>query len=344
MIEFREFTSQQPAEDWDNKLLKFDDFNFQQTYSFGELGKTQAPNVFRALLVDGDETLVMAQGSIRTPFFGTCVLVIRGGPIYQASENEHANLNHLRIFLRHLIKANRERYKFSYINMTMNSERCALTEIALREAGMTRPVFERVPYLTYIVPIHRDLDQNMKDFDVKWRNQLRRAESLGPTFTLGNDDSLLKSYVTLHNAMCLIKSIESYSLTYENLCTMRCHLGGRLQFLIGNQAGQDVCGCAVVITHNKAFYYYAAANELGRNGYSSNAMVWCLIQKLQEMNVTELDLSGIDPVRNWGGYHFKKGAGGRLYAYMGEWDYSSPEFVKPFMNFVLSWRSKHMYR
>ena len=344
MIEFQEFKSEHPEEVWDNKLLRFQDNNFQQAYSFGELGKTQSPTVFRALLVDGEQPLVMAQSLIRRSLFGSCVLVIRGGPIYQASKNENTNLKHLREFLKQLIKFTKERYRFLYVNMTMNSEHSVLAEIALREAGMTKPFFERVPYITYMLPIHRDLDQNMKAFDAKWRNQLRRALSLEPVFTWGNDDSLLKSYVTMHNTMCRIKSIESYSLTFESILTMRRHLGERLQFLIGNQAGQEVCGCAVVITQNRAFYYYAAANEQGRNGYLSNAMVWFLIQKLHEINVIELDLSGIDPVRNWGGYHFKKSVGGRPYAYIGEWDCSSPRVIKPLVNFALFWRTKQLYR
>lgn len=344
MTEFVEFNAENPGEEWDSKLLKFNDVNFQQTYSFGEFVKTRASRVFRALLVEDDQTLVMAQGFVRNSLFGFSVLVIRGGPAFQASRNENTNLKHLRTFLQQLIKVNRERYKFLYISITMNSERAMLAEIALREAGMARPFFERDPYLTYMVPIHRDLEQNMKAFDVKWRNQLRRAEGLSPKFTWGNDDSLLKSYVSLHNSMCQIKLIESYSMSYEGIAAMRRNLGERLQFMIGTHEGRDVCGCAVVITHGQAYYYFAAANEQGRKGYFSNAMVWALIQKLQEINVTELDLSGIDPVRNWGGYHFKKGIGGKPFAYVGEWDFSSPAFLKPLMNFALFWRSKRMYR
>lgn len=343
MIEFQEFRSERPAEEWDDKLLKFQDVNYQQVYSFGEFGKTQASNVFRAMLVDGAQTLVMAQGLIRKSLFGTGVLVIRGGPIYQVSKNENSNLKNLRAFLQQLIKISREQYRFSYINITMNGERSVVAEIALREAGMARPYFERAPYLTYMVPVHRDPQQNMAAFDTKWRNQLRRAESLNPIYSWGNDELLLKSYVTLHNTMCRIKSIQSYALTYEDILTMQRHFGERLKFLVVNHAGQDVCGCAVIITHHKAFYYYAAANEQGRAGYFSNAMVWNLIQRLQEIEVTELDMSGIDPVRNWGGYHFKKGTGGRPYAYLGEWDCGSPGIIKFLINLALFWRSSQLY-
>jgi len=344
MIEFQEFGSGRSAEEWDDKLLAFQDFNYQQMYSFVEFEKTRMSNQFRAVLVDGSKTLVMAQGLIRKSLFGTCVLVIRGGPAYQALNNENVNLKNLRLFLRQLIKFNKEQYKFSYINITINGERSVISEIALREAGMSKPFFERAPYLTYMVPIYHDPQLNMAAFDAKWRNQLRRAEGLNPSCRWGSDESLLKSYISLHNSMCQIKSIQSYSISYEDMISMQRHFGEKLQFLIVSHAGQDVCGCAVIIIHNKAFYYYAAANEQGRIGYFSNAMVWNLIHELQKAGVTELDMSGIDPVRNWGGYHFKKGAGGRPYAYIGEWDYGSSNLMKLLMNVALFWRSRRMYR
>ena len=87
MIEFQEFNAENTEDAWDSKLFKFGDYGFQQTYSFGELGKSKVSNVFRALLVEGDRTLVMAQGHIYNSLFGPYVLVIRGGPVYQSSVN-----------------------------------------------------------------------------------------------------------------------------------------------------------------------------------------------------------------------------------------------------------------
>lgn len=344
MITFHECSTEYTAAEWDNKLLGFKDFNFQQTHAFGELGRTGETEIYRWLLLNGDQVLVMAQGFMRKTFFGMALLMIRGGPVYRASENDAVDLKNLRVFLDHLLKANRIHHRFFYLNMIMNSERSVVGEIVLREAGMRRPFFERAPYLTYIVPVQADPDRNMKAFDAKWRNQLRRAESQKPEFTWGADEALLKRYVALHNTMCRIKSIGNFSLTEELMMTMRRHLGEHLQFLVGSVDGHDVCGCAVVIVGNRAFYYYAAANEQGRTGYLSNAMVWRLIQRLQQMNVSELDLSGIDPAQNWGGYHFKKGIGGRAFAYQGEWDYSSHGFVKPLVNLALFRRARQMYR
>ena len=182
MMEFVEFTAERSAEECDSRLLKFDDFDFQQTYSFGELGRTSPYEGFRASLMQGDRALVMAQGLLRRTLFGGRILVIRGGPVYRHGNNEDSNRKHLRDFLQHLLRINKQRNRLFYLNVVMHSERSVATEIALREAGMTRPYFERSPYLTYVVPIHRDADHNLTAFDAKWRNQLRRAGGQEPVF------------------------------------------------------------------------------------------------------------------------------------------------------------------
>ena len=344
MIALQEFQSGSRAEDWNRKLFAFRDVSFQQTHEFGELERSANTEVRRWLLADGGQTLVMAQGRLRRLPAGGCVLTIRRGPVYQASDDDQTNLKHLRTFLTSLIDETRATNRYWHVNLMMAGERSAATEIALRETGLTRPFFDRAPYLTYVVPIHQEVDRNLKGFDRKWRNQLRRAESLGPEFRWGHDDAMLEAYVALHNAMCRVKQIESYVLSAESLFAMRRHLGDRLRVLIGSHGGEDVCGCVVLVTGTKAFYYYAAANEAGRNGYFSNAMVWRLIQGLRDSQVSELDLSPIDPVQNWGGYHFKKGVGGRAVAYDGEWEVCHPRGLKLPINLALAWRTSRLYR
>jgi len=342
MIEFAEFPASRAAE-WDEMLFTFRDFNFQQTLAFAELDGGPHGAVRRWVLSDGARALVMAQALVRTPGPGICIAVIRGGPVYQTSEGAAANAKHLRQFLTHLIGAFQPA-RFTYIGMTIAAERSIATEIALREAGLSKPLFERAPYLTYIVPIHSEPDQNMKAFDRKWRNQLRRAEGLEPKFRFGNDDAMVLSYVALHNAMCRVKQIESYSITEDRLRLMQRLLGARLQLVIGSHDGEDVCGCVVVVARHKAFYYYAAANERGREGYFSNAMVWNLIQQLLAQGVTEVDMSAVDPIRNWGGYNFKRGVGGRAAVYEGEWEYCRPGAMKLAMDLALWWRTSRLYR
>jgi hypothetical protein len=49
---------------------------------------------------------------------------------------------------------------------------------------------------------------------------------------------------------------------------------------------------------------------------------------------------GLDPVNNWGSYNFKKGIGGRLVAYVGEWEAASNKAIKLVLNIALYWKIK----
>jgi len=344
MIELRKSCDTFLPEFWDEKLFSFDDYHFMQTYSYGEYSRNLNVEVFRVILTDGDKPLVMAQGLLRKTFLGGCILTIRGGPAYQSTNNEKLNLKYLRMFFLKLIEAINKDYRYCYINIIMYNEHEVATNIVLREAGLMRPFFERTPYITYMVTIYDDLNKNMKNFVGKWRNQLRKSESQNPRFVWGNDESNIKAYVELHNTMCQIKSIESFNVTYEDILDLHKNCGEQLQLFIGYKDNDAVCGCMVHVVKEKAYYYYAAANEDGRRGYYSNSMVWFLLKKLQSRGVRVIDMSSVDPTENWGGYHFKKGTGGELYAYTGEWDYSSSQFLKILMNAILFWRTKRMYQ
>ena len=99
--------------------------------------------------------------------------------------------------------------------------------------------------------------------------------------------------------------------------------------------GKDVAGCVVIIFQQKAYYLYAAANELGRQHYSSNGMVWHLIKYLVKNGCEELDTSGVDPYKFWGGYNFKKRFSTYPVEYTGEWEYCSSKFLRTVINLAL---------
>jgi len=345
MIEYREQEQAPSAAEWDQFASRFRDRNQFQDHAYAEFERTPSLAIYRSVLTDGPRPLAMGQGILKEAgFVRAAVLMMRGGPLYQSTGSEQADLKNLRKYLQQLIDAMTSRYRFFYINMIQHCEISVNAGILLRETGWTKPMLERAPYITYIVPISRDWDQNLMAFDAKWRNQLRQAEGLSPVFEYGNSAALIERYVRLHNVMCRIKSIGNFSLTVEGLTRMQQRLGENLQFLIGTYQGEDVCGCTVGMSGPKAYYYYAAANELGRSKYFSNALVAKLMQELGSRGIAELDLMGIDPRRNWGGYHFKKGTGGRPVEYLGEWEYASHAFLKPLINIPLYQRVIRMYR
>ena len=137
-----------------------------------------------------------------------------------------------------------------------------------------------------------------------------------------------------------MKNMSKLALNEADLINRRNYLKDNLQLILCSINNEDVCGCVVTLFKDKSYYLYAASNENGRKNYSANAMVWYLIKRLKQMGVRELDLLGIDPYKNWGGYHFKKGLGGRAMELIGEWEYATNPFIALMLNVALYQRSR----
>jgi lipid II:glycine glycyltransferase (peptidoglycan interpeptide bridge formation enzyme) len=63
---------------------------------------------------------------------------------------------------------------------------------------------------------------------------------------------------------------------------------------------------------------------------------WKLIEVLNDMDINEFDLAGIDPEENEGVFNFKKGLGGQRHTYLGEWETSAPSAIKQFLGPIVS--------
>lgn len=337
-----EFQSEHPRDKWNHYASGFKDYHIFQSYEFGETYRNSADNakINRYILFNDSNPAVMGQVICKElRFMSAAFLWIKGGPLFNSSEDRILNTRYLKRFLVHLTDSVKSRYKQYYINVQMNTEADVQGKLMLREIGWKKPLIERNPFLTYIVPISNDIGKNMKTFNSKWRNQLKRAERFCPHFEWGNSDMLIDRYKKLHGAMSRIKNNGSLS-SIEDLYSIRRCLNNNLQVLIGSIDNEDVCGCVLLLFNRKAYYLYAASNEKGRSTYSSNAMIWNAIKRLHEGGISELDLLGVDPFRNWGGYHFKKGIGGRPVEFLGEWEYYSNSYMRLFMNLLLEMRNR----
>ncbi len=324
-----------PDIDWNTELCKFSDKCYKQNSEFLPPNHQFHGNKkkFRAVLIIDNIWCVMMQGVLYTLPFRSALLVVRGGPLFQISGDNNKNFRNLNIFLFNLRSYFLKNYNLFYINIILYSEKTPDLELSFFENNFKRPYLERSSYLTSIINI--DPPTNLKAMDVKWRNQLRKSLKLEHQFSFDSSCNSINLYVNLHNEMSDFKKIPSIRLKHEILLQLKKCFSENFLCLLGRLNGKLVCGCIVIVYNNKAYYYLAASNELGRKNSSSNGMIWYLINHLHSMGICELDLVGIDPIRNMGGYHFKKGFGGNFFAYAGEFECSSHEFFRKLVNFAL---------
>jgi len=82
---------------------------------------------------------------------------------------------------------------------------------------------------------------------------------------------------------------------------------------------------------------HAATNEKGRSMSAAYAMFEKLAHELISRNVLEFDFGGIDPVNpgSTGVNHFKSGFGGEITELIGEWEYSSNNYIRYLINLLI---------
>lgn len=320
---------------WDLNISKFIDFNYKQLSAFTS-SNSFFSKYLRFILLHNDKPVVYMQAKVFTLPFGCCFIFVRGGPIFFELDDKLTNQNKLSKFFSELKIYLNEKYKFFYLNILCNTELNHEIDFVFYESGLKKPTFQRMPYFSYIVNIFDNPEINFKNFNSKWRNQLRKALSYQPTFDFGSEEKLISDFVSLYNEMHKIKLFKyEKDVSLNNFLLLQKNMKKGFNILIVRVNNVAVCGCVLYIIGSKAFYHLAASNHEGRNMLSSNAMIWFLINKLRELDVKKLDLVGIDPINNWGSYHFKKGIGGELIRYVGEWEMSSNSLIRILMNILL---------
>lgn len=329
---------------WDVALERFQDCNHAQGFGMGEFERGQGKQVVRMAYPDLAGARVLAQAVRHVPLPGIEIWGIRQGPLFQAGVDERENRRHLHNFLQDVRACLGKGQNPMPLHLTMGIAHDAETELVLRKNGFQRPHFERAPSLTYRLELSPDPGKNLAALDAKWRNQLRKAESCRPVFRWGEQENLWEEYVKIHNEMCDRKKMRNFRLDRETAGALRRHLAGKHLVLLGDLDGRPVCGCVALIHGSKGYYLYAAASHEARNHDLSNAMMWKMTEVLRERDVRELDLSGIDPIRNPGGAHFKRGVGGRLVTTLGDWEAGFRPFSKLIFDALLAWRTLRQYQ
>ena len=79
---------------------------------------------------------------------------------------------------------------------------------------------------------------------------------------------------------------------------------------MAEQEGIPVAGVVCSAMGDSAIYLFGATSDQGLTTRGAYLLQWAMIQWLKDRGTRWYDLCGIDPIRNPGGYSFKKGLSG----------------------------------
>lgn len=297
---------------WSQLLELFDDANIYQTWSYG-LVRWGAKNLSHLVVKRDGEVVGMAQlRVIRPTRFKFGMAYLRWGPIFER-RGRPLDAEVLAYLSRALEKEYVEKRKLLLHvlpNAFAGSRRASLFQAAFARY-QPKQLTTTETYRTLVVDLAPSLEDLRKRLDKKWRNQLSRAERNNLTVVAGNGRAEFETFCLIYKQMKERKRFES-SVDIDEFAEMQEGLIGshRLRTLICEDGGLPVAGLVASVMGDSAIYLLGATSDDGLNSKGAYLLQWTLIQALRESGCKCYDLGGIDPERNPGVYHFKRGLSG----------------------------------
>ncbi|MDE3178551.1 MAG: peptidoglycan bridge formation glycyltransferase FemA/FemB family protein [Acidobacteriota bacterium] len=300
-----------PAE-WSQLLDQFNDANFYQTWSYGGV-RWGDRNLSHLVLKQDGEVRGMAQLKIIRPTrlkFGMAYL--RWGPLFERRGqplDPTVAVNLARALQEEYIDR-RKLFLRVAPNAFLGSQRAEVIDSAFSKFTPEPPTENNVDR-TLVLDLAPSLNELRKRLDKKWRNQLSSSEKKALKVFSGNESDIFRTFCLIYKQMRERKSFET-TVDIEEFGRIQADLPEqhRMRVMICADKGMPIAGIVVSAMGDSAIYLLGATGDQGLNSKGAYLLQWTIIKWLKDRGVRWYDLGGIDPTRNPGVFHFKRGLSG----------------------------------
>ncbi len=312
---------------WNALLLETGDPNVFQTYEWGEFKRVAGWTPDRWLAREPDGSVVgMAQVLTKVFPGGISIGWAPGGPILVFPKRSGPDPT---ITLTRFLETQKATGARRWVRLYSLAP-AEKDLIRAFEHACVRPLFALNSGYTLRIDLHQSLDDLTRKMSTKHRYYVKKSLGVGIEWKVGNDPELINEFSRLYADMVRIKALASLDGGAEEVRPLCAALGEQVIILAGFVGGEAVTACLTLIFGERAFYFKAATGRKGREMSAAYAMIHQLLVYLGERRVTQLDFGGIAPDsrRLAGVNHFKKGFGGELVEYVGEWEWASSAWLR----------------
>lgn len=198
----------------------------------------------------------------------------------------------------------------------------------------SRPAVRLAGGYSAIIGLDREEDDLLDSFTSKHRYYVRKSLKHPIEWRAGNDPELASHLAGLLQEIVASKKVSAIAASAEEIGTL-CRLAGdNAYLLVGYLESRPVTACLCIVAGGCAFYQIAATGDKGREISAAYAMVAQLLPLLKARGVRNFDFGGLNPRDKHasGVSHFKRGFGGQLVEYLGEWECASSEMLRWLVN------------
>jgi lipid II:glycine glycyltransferase (peptidoglycan interpeptide bridge formation enzyme) len=195
-------------------------------------------------------------------------------------------------------------------NAFTNSARADVIQSAFSSFKHEPPTLDNT-YRTFVLDLAPTLEELRSSLDKKWRNQLSRSEKNNLEIIEGTGCEEYRTFCLIYDQLLKRKAFET-TVDSEEFARIQEALGEshRMRVLICKDQGRPVAGLVASAMGDSAVYLLGATSDDGLNSKGAYLLQWTLIKWLKGNGIRWYDLGGIDPEKNPGVYHFKRGFSG----------------------------------
>ena len=197
-----------------------------------------------------------------------------------------------------------------------------------------RPIVRLTGGYSTIIDLDKTQAEFLQSFSSKHRYYVKKALAQDIFWRSGNTPELSSHMAALLGEIVKNKKLNSIYTSQEEIEKLCQLAGGNVVILVGYLDNQPVTACLSLIFGGRVFYQIAATGENGRKINAAYAMILQLLTLLKDRGAKCFDFGGINPQdKNASGVsHFKRGFGGGVIEYLGEWERANPRFIGLLVN------------
>jgi len=317
---------------WDELLLMAKDYSVFQSILWGEYKRGRHQYPLRYWAKDKNNNVVcMIQFVVKENPLGLNLLWASGGPVIMFNDKYE---KHLSVYIESLTQLLSNKFKHYLVrfNSLIDDDHLISYEINKK---CCRPLYKLSSGYTVMMDLKCNADQFRSNMSKKHRYYTKKASNKFVSWEIGNSTEQVNNFNNIYTSMIREKGVYDASGGVENIVRLCNELKENVLIMVGSMNELPVVSCIVLIFGEKSYYLYAASNEKGRENNISYTMFERLVMELNARDATIFDFGCIDPEsRSAAGVdHFKKGFGGRVVKYLGEWECSSSLLSKIVVNF-----------
>lgn len=341
MVEWIQHTDKDHSGEWDRELLKSKDYNIFQSYNWGEFKRKSGWTPLRYAAIDKSGSHVaMAQILMKSPFPGIRFGWAPGGPVLVFPVR---NIKDISNIIESLLLTIKKSTGISTVRFFSLMPTQAFFSYNLNR-HLARPIFKINSGYTIAFDIPAENENLFPQMTSKHRYYLKKAIGENLDWKVGNRDKDISDFLKTHGDMVKEKTLQSLSKNSKDVEDMCALLREQALIINGYINGDVVTSCLILIFGQKAFYMSAATNRKGRETSAAYAMFNKMVVILREMGVSDFNFGGVDPENSSaeGVNHFKRGFGGNLVEYLGEWEWSSSEMMRFALNWAIRYKAREL--